>query len=94
MAFTEAIGSGDPLSTTHEKDDIEKAGNLEQNGGPSTPPQAEIVQTSNWKKPYEFYLASLSLWLAVLIVSLDSTGLAVAVPVRPIPNRIVFKRKH
>ncbi|KAF1843630.1 MFS general substrate transporter, partial [Cucurbitaria berberidis CBS 394.84] len=28
-----------------------------------------------------FYLASLSLWLAVLLVSLDSTGLAVAIPI-------------
>ncbi|KAL6708030.1 hypothetical protein ACN47E_003464 [Coniothyrium glycines] len=42
---------------------------------------ADAKEVSNWNKPLSFYMASLSLWLAVLLVSLDSTGLAVAIPI-------------
>ncbi|KAF2814496.1 putative efflux pump antibiotic resistance protein [Mytilinidion resinicola] len=63
------------VSATRNSGDIEKPGNVPTSFG------AEEKPVSNWKKPYQFYLASLSLWLAVLIVSLDSTGLAVAIPV-------------
>lgn len=42
-------------------------------------PPAEPTQAS--KKPFSFYLAFLSLLMMVLIVSLDSTILSVALPV-------------
>lgn len=79
---TEAIEvDGSRPATKDEHTGPANAIDMEQSGGLSTPLEAETPQTSNWKKPYQFYLASLSLWLAVLIVSLDSTGLAVAIPV-------------
>ncbi|KAF2686933.1 MFS general substrate transporter [Lentithecium fluviatile CBS 122367] len=81
MASIEAIGGGSPrLAAKGESRDIEKSGDKEQSGGSATPLEAEEIQTSNWKKPYQFYMTSLSLWLAVLLVSLESTGLAVAIP--------------
>lgn len=88
MASAEAIGSGSPSVAAYgESGDIEKSGAMEQSGGSATPLDAEEIQTSNWKKPYQFYMASLSLWLAVLLVSLDSTGLAIAIPVYLGPAR-------
>lgn len=42
--------------------------------------------TPSWRKPYQFWLASLSLWLVVLLVTLDATALAVAIPVRAPPS--------
>ncbi|KAF1970326.1 MFS general substrate transporter [Bimuria novae-zelandiae CBS 107.79] len=41
---------------------------------------SEEKEVSNWNKPWRFWLASLSLWLTVLLVTLDATGLAVAIP--------------
>jgi len=82
MASAEVIRGGSPsLAANGDSSDIEKFGDMEQSGGSATPLDPEETQTSNWKKPYQFYMASLSLWLAVLLVSLDSTGLAIAIPV-------------
>jgi hypothetical protein len=62
MASAEAIGSGNPsLAANGDSGDIEKFGDIEQSGGSVTPLDTEEMQTSNWKKPYQFYMASLSL---------------------------------
>lgn len=58
-----------------------RSGDIEKTGD-TQPSELDEKEKSNWNKPYQFYLASLSLWLIVLLVSLDSTGLAVAIPVR------------
>lgn len=55
-------------------EDVEKASR-------TTAVTTETKIQSNWKKPYQFWLASLSLWLVVLLVTLDATALAVAIPV-------------
>lgn len=78
------------LGTSHSKDietkseqDLEKS--LERNplkeskDETTTPIEDEPVPTS--KKPLSFYLAFLSIMIMVLLVSLDSTALAVAIPV-------------
>ncbi|KAJ4301864.1 hypothetical protein N0V90_003960 [Kalmusia sp. IMI 367209] len=57
----------------NSSEDIEKASEV-------TPIPAEENAVSNWRKPYQFWLASLSLWLTVLLVTLDATSLAVAIP--------------
>ena len=79
MMFNKTVENGShPPAAPNERGDIEKTGDMGQTGAE----EAENIQTSNWKKPYQFFLASSSLWLAVLLVSLDSAGLAVAIPVR------------
>ncbi|KAF9740733.1 hypothetical protein PMIN02_007835 [Paraphaeosphaeria minitans] len=54
-------------------DDIERASSTTAATGNTKSP-------SNWRKSYQFWLASLSLWLVVLLVTLDATALAVAIP--------------
>ena len=78
MASAEAPESN---AATHNVDDIEKTVKAIPNDNVPNSPELGETQGSNWKKPLGFYMASLSLWLAVLLVSLDSTGLAVAIPV-------------
>jgi hypothetical protein len=68
-------------ATIRDAQDIEKTAQEIPKGNVPTSPEPGEPQGSNWKKPLDFYMASLSLWLAVLLVSLDSTGLAVAIPV-------------
>ena len=53
--------------------------------GPRSTQAAEEETTNPRKKPVAFYFAFLSLVIMVLIVSLDSTALAVAIPVRSAP---------
>jgi hypothetical protein len=91
MISIKAVGSD-------SNNDVEKGEDLSETVRPknersvSPVQQAEAKQTSNWKKPFSFYMASLSLWLAVLLVSLDSTGLAVAIPVGRTTVTIVAAR--
>ncbi|ROW07725.1 hypothetical protein VMCG_03614 [Cytospora schulzeri] len=59
-------------STFHGPSDPEK-GHVDEQGPPSEPPRTS-------KKPLSFYMAFLSLLMMVLIVSLDATILAVALP--------------
>ncbi|OAG12788.1 MFS general substrate transporter [Paraphaeosphaeria sporulosa] len=66
---TYAVG----VTAVIEDEDIERAS--------STIAVTAVTKTpSNWRKPYQFWLASLSLWLIVLLVTLDATALAVAIP--------------
>jgi len=98
MVLNETIGNNSPpLTAADEPGDIEKSGDMGQSGDSGTSREAtEETPTSNWKKPYQFYMASLSLWLAVLLVSLDSTGLAVAIPVSfpPYSHRSIFTYRN
>jgi hypothetical protein len=90
MPFAEAIRSGSPPSAaTKDSGDLEKTGDMEQSGGSGIPLETVETQISNGKKNIPVYLASLSLWLAVLLVSLEPTGLAVAVPVYSGPAVVI-----
>jgi hypothetical protein len=48
---------------------------------PAISSQEPIVEVQRRRNPLHFYLAFLSLVIMVLLVSLDSTSLAVAIPV-------------
>lgn len=68
--------STDPALRADQEPDIEKCKSIAESAH-------EPDETK--KKPLAFYFAFLSLVIMVLIVSIDSTALAVAIPVRTTP---------
>jgi hypothetical protein len=66
----------------HLVEKIPGDGTLEKPESSSPPPASDDAPVSKFRKPLSFYGAFFSLVIMVLLVSLDSTGLAVAIPVR------------
>lgn len=77
-----------PADPESQIKDDQEANPEEYQEDPSTAPAETDSAPSNWNKPLSFYLAFLSLVIMVLLVSLDATALAVAIPVGSPPMQM------
>lgn len=79
--LTENVGGGSPTDPEAQMEGGQERNPERQIADAPMVPVETIPAPSNWNKPLSFYLAFLSLLIMVLLVSLDATALAVAIPV-------------